>query len=291
MDAPALARWRRRRLALTNPPWLHEEAARRMATRLAIIRQPPGTVLDASEDAGGLSEALRAACPKALFWRLDDSAPSAPAPAAGWWQRLTEGRGRSAPHRINSSQLSGAGADLLWANMRLHLEPDPLALLRTWRSSLAAEGFVMFSTVGPGSLRQLRDLYARHDWGVAHTPFVDMHDLGDMMVEAGFADPVMDQEVLTLTYASPQALLQELREWGGNVAPDRHPGWRSRHWRDRLQTALADSADAQGRIGLDVELVYGHAFRAPDRGPQVSEQTKIGLSDMKLMLQRARPRK
>jgi malonyl-CoA O-methyltransferase len=94
-----------------------------------------------------------------------------------------------------------------------------------------------------------------------------------------------------LTYANPQALLVEMRQWGANLAPQRHAGLRGRHWLRQLHEALAAGADAQGRIGIDIELVYGHAFRAPDRGPAVSEQTTIGLHDMKMMLRRSGARK
>jgi malonyl-CoA O-methyltransferase len=291
LDAPALARWQRRRLSLPQSPWLHQEAARRMAPRLAILREPPRTVLDASQDAGPLDEALRTACPGADFTRLGADSVSDESTRPAWWRRLGAGWLGGEPRHLHAAQLASAQVDMLWANMRLHLEADPLPLLRAWRAALAPTGFVMFSTVGPGSLRQLRELYARQGWGPAHLPFVDMHDLGDMLVATGFADPVMDQEVLTLTYASPQALLAELREWGCNVAPGRHPACRSRAWRDRLYQGLAAGATDQGRVSIDVELVYGHAFRAPDRGPAVAEQTAIGLDDMKLMLARAKGRK
>jgi malonyl-CoA O-methyltransferase len=164
-------------------------------------------------------------------------------------------------------------------------------MLRAWRQALAPDGFLMFSTLGPGSLGLLRELYQAAGWGPAHAPFVDMHDLGDMLVETGFAEPVMDQETLTLSYASPEAMLTELRGVGANIAPRRFNGLRGRRWRESLLAQLARRADADGRIALQFELVYGHAFRAADAGPRVEEQTQIGLDDMKLMLRHPRPRK
>jgi malonyl-CoA O-methyltransferase len=90
----------------------------------------------------------------------------------------------------------------------------------------------MFSTLGPGHLaRAARHLPPARLGPAALLPFVDMHDLGDMLVQAGFADPVMDQELLTLTWADADALLAELRTLGANVSRDRHPGLRTPRWR------------------------------------------------------------
>jgi malonyl-CoA O-methyltransferase len=151
--------------------------------------------------------------------------------------------------------------------MALQFENDPPALFAAWRRALGADGFVMFSTLGPGSLPELRAVYAAEGWGEPHVPFVDMHDLGDMLVQAGFADPVMDQETLTLTYGSAEQLLAELRGWGGNAVPGRSPALRGRAWRERLRRPCVPGR-RPGRIHLTLELVYGHAFQAPERGPR-----------------------
>lgn len=271
-----------------EPPWLHQEAARRMAERLAWIKHQPAEVLDWSGPAGASTEALATAYPQARHRHVDEAlVPSADRPAA-WWRRWLGGGG-SQP--VPVAEVSAGAAGLLWSNMRLHFAPDPLPLLRAWRAALAPEGFLMFSTLGPGSLALLRELHAQAGWGPAHAPFIDMHDLGDMLVESGFAEPVMDQETLTLRYASPQALVDELRGLGANAAPDRFTGLRTPRWRDRLHALLAERAQPDGRIALTIELVYGHAVIAPPAGPRVEAQTQIALSDMKLMLRKPGPRK
>ena len=95
---------------------------------------------------------------------------------------------------LTAADLQAGAAQLLWANMGLHGAADPQALMRQWQRALAVDGFLMFSTLGPGSLTALQTLYRDQGWAPPFAPFVDMHDLGDMLVEAGFADPVMDQE-------------------------------------------------------------------------------------------------
>ena len=87
-----------------------------------------------------------------------------------------------------------------------------------------------------------------------------MHDLGDMLVQAGFADPVMDQETSDADLGRRRALLAELRALGGNADPARQPGLRTPRWRSRLGQALQQLHGADGRLRLDFEVVYGHAF-------------------------------
>lgn len=288
MDAAAARRALRRiggqATAQARVPWLHEEAARRMAERLGWIRREPAHVLDWSGAAGASAAPLVAAYPRARHAHVEEPTPSA-GHAGPWWRRWLGGGG-SLP--VASDAVPPGQAGLLWSNMRLHFEADPLPLLRAWRAALAPDGFLMFSTLGPGSLALLREVYEAEGWGAAHAPFVDMHDLGDMLVETGFAEPVMDQETLTLRYASAEALLDELHGLGANAAPRRFAGLRTPAWRQRLLRCLTARADAHGRIPLQIELVYGHAFVAADAGPRVEARTQIGLAQMKLMLRKSR---
>jgi len=156
-------------------------------------------------------------------------------------------------------------------------------LIERWFRLLAVDGFVMFSCLGPGTLRELRALYERLGWPAPTPDFIDMHDLGDMLVRAGFADPVMDQETLTLRWDSAEALLAELRGLGGNAAPDRMPGLRSPRWRRRLVRELDSLQDADGKLSLSFEIAYGHAFKAAPR-LKVAEAAVLSLEDMRTML-------
>ena len=107
------------------------------------------------------------------------------------------------------------------------------------------------------------------------------------LVEAGFADPVMDQEMLRLSFSSPKAAIDELRGLGANADRGRFAGLRTPAWRARLHAALEEQVDAQGRCVLEFEIVYGHAFR-PERKLRVSDRTEVGLDEMKWMLSRRR---
>lgn len=291
LDAPAVARVQRRLDAAAEPPWLHGEVARRMAERLAVIRQKPQAVADWPAFTGASRALLQAAYPQATVIAVEPDpgrrAATAAALQAPWW---SPARWRGGAARVLApTELEAGGVQLLWSNMALHLVEDPQALFAAWFRALAVDGFLMFSTLGPGTLATLREIYAEAGWGLPFAPFVDMHDLGDMLVEAGFADPVMDQETVTLTWPDAGRLLAELRGLGGNMATGRAPGLRTPRWRDRLQAALGErlARGADGRLALEFELVYGHAFRPLPRA-RVAAETALPLDDLRAMVRQGR---
>ena len=285
VDVVALARVQQRLLRAVEPPWLHGEVARRMADRLSVIRLQPSRVVDWGSFVGASQRLLAKAYPQAQRVAVELDLARCAATAAQlkrrWWQPW-----QSPVEVLTPAQVGPGEAQLLWSNMNLQAVADPASALAAWHRALVVDGFLMFSTLGPGTLRQLAALYAREAWPAAHAPFVDMHDLGDMLVAAGFADPVMDQEIVTLTWSSPQALLDELRAMGSNTAAGRPPGLRTPRWRDRLLSRLAQTADAQGRVAMDFEVVYGHAFKPLPR-PRVSGHTEVPLADMQVMVRRS----
>jgi malonyl-CoA O-methyltransferase len=288
VQAAALALIVRRLSRAGEAPWLHGEVARRMAERLPLIRLQPRTAIDWWSHLGGTGGLLTQAYPQAKLLRVESEGellpPSRADATRSWWPWR---RPATAPARIAADQLPVGGADLLWANMTLHLCPDPVQQLQQWHRALAPEGFLMFSTLGPGSLTGLSRLYAAANWPVAFAPFVDMHDLGDMLVQAGFAEPVMDQERLTLTWPDAGALLRELRSLGGNADAGRAAGLRTPRWRQRLEQAMDGLRGPDGRLRLDFELVYGHAFRVAPK-PRVTAQTSVALDDMRAMIRAGR---
>lgn len=289
VQAAALARMARRLSLAGEAPWLHTEVATRMAQRLGVVRLQPRALIDWWSCNGGSHQLLRQTYPQARVQRVeavDRLHPHGLAePLARWWSPRRWSA--SSVTTATEDQVAAGGAELLWANMMLHLVDDPQALMRQWQRALAVDGFLMFSTLGPGSLAGLRRVYAQMRWPAPHAAFVDMHDLGDMLAHAGFADPVMDQEILTLTWADAPALLRELRTLGANADPQRYPGLRTPRWRDALLAALADLQGPDGRLRLEFEVVYGHAFRVAPR-PRVAAQTTVALEEMRAMVRSSR---
>ena len=294
LDPRALDRTWARLAARPAPPWLHGEIARRMSERLSIVKQVPLHVFDWWSELGGGAPLLAQAYPKATVTgvlRPESVTPPARPEAAAIaatpaWRRWL-GLGATGPRAVAQSAVPPAQAQLVWSNMSLHWAQDAPTLMREWQRALVVDGFLMFTTLGPGTLVALRDLYRAHGWGTPYAPWTDMHDLGDMLVEAGFADPVMDQETLRLTWSSPRAAVDELRSLGMNTDATRFAGLRTPRWRERLLAALGAHLDRQGRVVLEFEIVYGHAFKPVPRA-RLAAQTQVGLDDMKSMLSRGR---
>lgn len=282
-----------RRLARQDEaPWLHREVARRMAERLVLIKRQPQIVVDWWSHLGGGADRLAEAYPKSRRIAIEPL-PSLverdrAAARAPWWS-ARRWAGAAVSAQLDSEPLP-EGVELVWSNMMLHGVADPPALFARWQEMLAVDGFVMFSCLGPGTLRELRALYDRLGWPTPTPGFVDMHDLGDMLVHAGFADPVMDQEVVTLHWRDAASALAELRSLGGNASPHRHGGLRTPRWRQRLLEEMRTLAGADGRPGLSFEIAYGHAFRAAPKA-RVAEATTVSLEDMRGILRagRAKP--
>jgi malonyl-CoA O-methyltransferase len=266
-------------------PWLHAEVGRRMAERLAVIRLQPAAWLDWWARVGAAGGEVAQAYPQAQHGVVEPTETlrqqSRLAPRAPWWSL----RRKQSPVVMGPDEVAPASVQLVWANMMLHAAMDPPSLMSRWHAALAVDGFVMFSCLGPGTLLALQALYRRMGWGSPMAELVDMHDLGDMLVQAGFADPVMDQETLTLSWADPAAALAELRGLGGNAAPNRYAGLRTKRWREHLLQELNALRGADGRVHLHFEVVYGHAFKPVPRARMTGE-TAISVADMRAMVRK-----
>ena len=269
LDAVACARWQA--LPRTASPWLHEEVAGRMVERLQWFREQPTSWLHWEPVLGGLQAhaRLRAALPQAecQVWSVHPQsareATREPAPRS--WNPLRRAR-ESLPLLADAQR----PVQMLWANMGLHAEPRPEALIQRWHSHIATGGFLMFACLGPDSLKELRAVWATEGWPAPTHAFTDMHDWGDMLVHGGFAEPVMDMERLELSYGSAAALVDELRGFGRNLSSARFAACRGRAWRERMLAAIEQHGPrgADGRLRLTIELVYGHAFKAAPRPPR-----------------------
>jgi malonyl-CoA O-methyltransferase len=98
-----------------------------------------------------------------------------------WWKRWIDSKA------LMFADPQASAAEMVWANMALHTSDDPQALLQQWLGLLAVDGFLMFSCLGPDTLRELSAVFQTQGWTPACHAFTDMHDWGDMLIQAGFA--------------------------------------------------------------------------------------------------------
>ena len=242
------------------------EVDRRMQERLDFVNIAPSCIVDLGCSQGASFAGLAARYPEAQLVGLDLSPAMLGAGRAqrqGWQRWLSFGK-QSGPQRLAADAaklpLKSRSTALVWSNLLLHWLDDPLPALAEAHRVLNVGGLLMFSTLGPDSLKELRAAFAD---GYAHTQrFIDMHDLGDMLVGCGFADPVMDMEVITLTYDDLDAMFAELRAAGSGCAMTaRRHGLTGR---GSLMAARAayEAMRREGKLPATFEVIYGHAWRA-----------------------------
>ena len=245
--------------------FLIREIDRRMQERLDYVRIEPRRILDLGCSAGGSLPALSARYPDAQWLGLDIAPAMLAAinlPRAGWPRWL--GLGRKAPvSRVagDAAQLplAARSVGLVWSNLLLHWLDDPLPALAEAQRVLEVGGLLMFSTLGPDTLQELRMAFAD---GYAHTQrFTDMHDLGDMLVACGFADPVMDMEVIRLTYDDLDRMLGELRQAGSACAMKARRHGLTGRGRWQAMRAAYEALRQDGKLPATFEVVYGHAWK------------------------------
>lgn len=286
LDAQALRRQARRLAQAAQPPWLAAQLAARMAERLDWIKLDVREVVQWQAWLGGGDAALRRRYPQAAqVWAEDVALSRAGAQLKPpWWQPWRASAARlSAPDALPPGQ-----AQLLWANLGLHGASALGPLFARWHAALAVDGFLLFSCLGPDSFIELRQLYQREGWGAVTPQWVDLHDLGDLLVETGFAEPVMDMERLTLTWPDADALWRDLAALGGNLHAARFAGWRTPRWRARWRSAAEASLRRDdGRLALTLEFVCGHALKPAPRLALAAE-TRFGLDAMREALRQGR---
>ncbi len=243
---------------------LQREVCIRMLEKLDVIKIEPARLLDIGSGTGWGTRQLGERYPQAGVVALDIAIGMLQAArgTSSWWQKLFKGNKQSylcadaealplAPHSV----------DMVWSSLAVQWCNDLPATFAELHRVIRNDGLLMFSTFGPDTLKELRIAFDGVD-GYNHVSrFIDMHDIGDMLVTAGFADPVMEMETLTLTYDDVKAVMQDLRDIGAhNATVGRAPGMLGKtKWARIVQNY--ETLRRNGKLPATFEIIYGHAWR------------------------------
>lgn len=250
---------------------LQKEMAVRLIDRLAFIKLQPSAVLDAGCGTGYALADLQQRYPKARLTALDH-APAMLRQARAregivnrLWARLFGdqrayvcGDLAALPLAANSQDLVFSNATLQWCNDLPRVFAEIVRVLRV-------DGLLMFTTFGPDTLQELRAAFASVDARPHTHRFLDLHDLGDLLMQAGFSDPVMDREVLTLTYDTARDMMRDLKAIGAhNASSGRLRGLQGKTRWAKLNAEL-ERFRRQGKLPATYEVIYGHAWKPVPR--------------------------
>lgn len=254
---------------------LQREIGTRLLARLEYIRLQPSRILDLGCGTGYTAALLRRRYPRAGLVGLDLALPMVHTARRRLRPALPFGFGRRPAQFINADAealpLADRSVDLVCSNLTLQW-CDPDAVFRECRRVLRPGGLFVFTTFGPDTLKELRDAWRAADAGVHVHDFIDMHDLGDALVRARFADPVMDVEPVTLTYGEVGGLLRDLKGIGAhNAASDRPAGLMGKTRYARFRNRYESFRRSDGRLPASYEVIYGHAWvSSPSSAPNES---------------------
>ena len=271
--------------------FLQREIADRLFERLDYIKLQPATALDIGCGTGYATAKLRERYADADIIGLDLaenmlSSAKYQAKSTSWLKRIL----RHAPRQswlcgdAESLPLDAGSVDLAISNLALQwCDPERVAI--EVARVLRPNGLFMFTSFGPDTVKELRAAFRNLDDRPHVNRFVDMHDLGDILAHAGFADPVMDQEIITLTYATLSPMLKELKGIGAhNVLNGRRTGLTGRTGWARMVAAY-EAFRKDGRLPATFEVVYGHAWKPESiKRRTIDGQHAIALDEFKRMV-------
>jgi malonyl-CoA O-methyltransferase len=249
---------------------LQNEVSGRMLARLDYIKIDPDRILDAGSGTGNALPGLLDRYPRARVVALDLAFAMAQRSRARrpWWKELFGGRGSrlaAVCGDIERLPLAAGSTGMVWSNLALQWMIDPKRAFSEMHRVLAPGGLLLFSTFGPDTLKELRAAFQPVDRHTHVHRFIDMHDIGDLLVAGGFADPVMDMEVVTLTYPGLRELMRDLKAIGArNVASGRSATLSGKAFLEQAARNY-EPFRRDGRLPATFEVVYGHAWKPQPR--------------------------
>lgn len=260
---------------------VQKEIGTRLLERLHYLKINPQFILDLGCGTGFFSKELALLYPKARIIGLDMVT-----------EMLVQARKKQSWRRkwplvaadMNQLPFPTGLFDLIFANQVIHWSDSLAQVFKELNRIMKVNACLMFTTLGPDTFKELKISWTAADQHAHINSFLDMHEVGDSLLEAHFLDPVMDMEWLTLHYESVPHLIRALKNQGvKNINPLRNKGLTGRKAWDLFETHYQEFRTETEKYPLTYEVVYGHAWKGEP--PQTTEgiETYIPLSSIKTL--------
>jgi malonyl-CoA O-methyltransferase len=263
---------------------LEQEVCTRLLERTVFNLSSPLQILDLGCGTGTGSAQLKRTFRKAQVVGMDTSLAM-----------LSQVRRKSSMLRplkavcgdIGALPFAARSADMVFSNLASYWCPEPMAMFAEFRRVMRPDGMLLFSTFGPATMNELGEAWAGVDEEVELPVFPDLLEIGNALVAAGFREPVMDREMITLNYPQLDALFDELEATGTSLLVHGWERWKTA--RMELKQAYAPML-RDGKYPLSFEVVYGTAFGPRDGQPMKTPGGDVATFSVD-SLRRSRPGK
>lgn len=238
--------------------FLQLEIAKRMGERLDYIKHQPKVVLDAGCGTGFITKDLLKRYPKSQVLALDIALNmTRKTKALGGWLR----KPKLICADAEAMPLKPESVDLVVSNLMIQWSNDLNKMFADFHSVLAPNGLLLFSTFGADTLKEMKESWASVDETLHTNAFVDMHEIGDALLKAGFINPVTDMELITMTYSNVGQLMKDIKQIGAsNTESNSSKGLMGKQKLKAFEQAYEQFKTADGLYPASWEIIYGHAW-------------------------------
>lgn len=246
--------------------FVQQEIGSRLLDRLDYLQNKPRTILDVGAGSGQLTRRLQDKFPESIVFACDIAEDMMHyAKRKQPWQ-FWKNHPQYFCADAECLPLQKGSIDLIFSNFALQWCNDLAQVFAEFKRILSPNGMIFFSTLGPQTLIELRKSFATVDNKTHINEFIDMHDIGDFLLNTPFADPVIDMELVIIEYQNVRRLLEDLKGTGAHhINAERPAGCFPKQHYLRMIAAYEHFKQANGNFPASYEVIYGHAWQQAPR--------------------------
>ena len=258
---------------------LQREVGDRLLERLEYMRIDPQYILDLGSGTGYCSRGLANKFPKAQIVSADiSSAMLSYAKKSLPILRKFKKRDQFVAMDANNLAFADNSMDVIFSNLTLQWCPRLETVFKEVKRVLKPGGMLLFATFGPDTLNELRQSWAKVDDNIHVNHFIDLHDVGDALLHAGLSDPVMDMEMITVTYKDVISIMQDLKQIGAhNVNRGRSNALTGKGRMKKLQLEY-EAYRVNGVLPVSHEVIYGNAWVTEQENRNTAGMSEFHIS-------------